>query len=69
LAPSRKALTTPREDNLRLTRIANRTGLSISLLPSGAIFAIEHARDQNRIMINQVLGSSIDIQEKRGGTA
>ena len=56
---SRKTLTTPREDDLRLTRIANRTGLSISLLPNGAIFAIEHARDQQRIMINQVLGSPI----------
>ena len=56
---SRRSFTTPREDDLRLTRIANRTGLSISLLPNGAIFAIEHARDQHRIMINQVLGSPI----------
>ena len=56
---SRRSFTTPREDDLRLTRIANRTGLSISLLPNGAIFAIEHARDQQRIMINQVLGSPI----------
>ena len=56
---SRKTLTTPREEDLGLTRIANRTGLSISLLPSGAIFAIEHAQGQQRIMINQVLGSPI----------
>ena len=56
---SRRAFATPREEDLGLTRIANRTGLSISLLPNGAIFAIEHARDQQRIMINQVLGSPI----------
>ena len=37
------ALTTPRADELGLLRIANRTGFSISLLPNGAIFAMEHA--------------------------
>ena len=59
LKSSRNAFTTPREEDLGLTRIANRTGLSISLLPNGAIFAIEHTRGQQRIMINQVLGSPI----------
>ena len=51
--------TTPRDDDLGLTRIANRTGLSISLLPNGAIFAIEHARASQKIVINQVLGSPV----------
>ncbi len=59
LESSRRSFTTPREEDLRLTRIANRTGLSISLLPNGAIFAIEHVRGEQRIMINQVLGSPI----------
>jgi 1,2-beta-oligoglucan phosphorylase len=59
LKSSTKAFTTPREEDLGLTRIANRTGLSISLLPSGAVFATEHARGQQRIMVNQVLGSPI----------
>ena len=44
LKSSRKAFTTPREEDLGLTRIANRTGLSISLLPNGAIFAIERTQ-------------------------
>src|SRR5271166_3054556 len=55
LKSSKKAFTTPRGR----TRIANRTGLSISLLPNGAIFAIERTQSQQRIMINQVLGSPI----------
>jgi len=52
-------LTTPRRDDLGLTRIANGAGLSISLLPSGAIFAIEHSEAARRIMINQTLASPI----------
>jgi 1,2-beta-oligoglucan phosphorylase len=52
-------LTTPRRDDLGLTRIANGAGLSISLLPSGAIFAIEHSETARRIMINQTLASPI----------
>ena len=50
---------TPREGDLGLARIANRTGLSISLLPNGAIFAIERTQGTRKIMINQVLGSPI----------
>ena len=34
---------TPRSGDLGLVQIANSAGLSVSLLPSGAIFAIEHA--------------------------
>jgi 1,2-beta-oligoglucan phosphorylase len=52
-------LTTPRRDDLGLTRIANGAGLSISLLPTGAIFAIEHAEGARRIMINQTLASPV----------
>jgi cellobiose phosphorylase len=52
-------LTTPRRDDLDLVSIANRTGLSISILPNGAVFAIEHTQDGRRIVINQVLGSPI----------
>ena len=50
---------TPRDDDLGLAHIANGAGLSIRLLPNGAIFAIEHARGSRRIMINQVLGSPV----------
>src|SRR5208337_3218610 len=59
LKSSEAILTTPREGDLGLARIANRTGLSISLLPNGAIFAIEHTQGTRKIMINQVLGSPI----------
>src|SRR5574337_2194902 len=52
-------LTTPRRDDLDLRQIANDAGFSISLLPSGAIFAIEHTEAGRRIMINQTLASPI----------
>jgi cellobiose phosphorylase len=56
---STEILTTPRRDDLGLVQITNSAGISVSLLPSGAIFAIEHADPKRRIMINQVLGSPI----------
>src|SRR5271166_22785 len=54
-----ETLTTPRQDNLGLARIVNGAGFSISLLPNGAIFAIEHVEAGRRIMINQVLASPV----------
>jgi len=50
----------PREDDLDLRRITNRAGLSISALPNGCIFAIEHRHERGRTMINQVQGSPLD---------
>ena len=52
-------LVTPHLDNLDATRIVNGAGLSISRLPSGAIFVIEHAEAGRTIMINQTLASPI----------
>src|ERR1700761_2080311 len=52
-------LTTPHRDDLGLSRIANGSGLSISILPTGAIFAIEHTQSNRRIVINQTLASPI----------
>jgi 1,2-beta-oligoglucan phosphorylase len=52
-------LTTPRRDDLDLVRIANGAGLSVSLLPSGAIFAIEHSAANRVVMISQTLASPI----------
>jgi cellobiose phosphorylase len=54
-----EVLMTPRRDDLDVTRIVNSSGLSISLLPNGAIFAIEHTEGNRRILINQVLGSPV----------
>ena len=56
---SREILTTPRRDDLGLVEIANSAGVSVSLLPSGAIFAIEHIEPKPRIMINQVFASPV----------
>jgi cellobiose phosphorylase len=53
------ASTTPRIEELGLFSIANRTGFSIRVLPNGAVFAMEHMRGANRILMNQVLASPI----------
>jgi 1,2-beta-oligoglucan phosphorylase len=55
LDSSIEILTTPRRDNLDLVRIGNGSGLMVSVLPTGAIFAIEHTQANRRIMINQTL--------------
>jgi len=54
-----ESLLTPRSSDLGLARVANRAGLSVSLLPTGAIFAIEHAAGMRRIMINQAVASPV----------
>ena len=59
LDSSIEILTTPRRDDLDLLRIANGSGLSVSVLPTGAIFAIEHTQANRRIVINQTLALPI----------
>jgi cellobiose phosphorylase len=54
-----RTCTTPRDGDLGLRRIANEVGLSVSVLPNGCVFAIEHQHAGGRIMLNQVLGSPI----------
>jgi cellobiose phosphorylase len=54
-----RSFVTPRESDLQLTRIANQTGLAVSLLPNGTIFAIEHTSDDRKVMLNQILGSPL----------
>ena len=51
---------TPRESDLGLRRIANASGLSISVLPNGCVFAIEHRHERGRTLINQIQGSPLD---------
>jgi len=51
--------TTPGEKQLGLSRLTNGSGLSVSLLPNGTIFSIEHANEKGRLLINQILGSPI----------
>ena len=59
LDSSIEILTTPRRDDLDLLRIANGSGLSVSVLPTGAIFAIEHTEANRRIVVNQTLALPI----------
>jgi 1,2-beta-oligoglucan phosphorylase len=49
----------PGDKDLGLLRIENQAGLSISLLPNGSIFAIEHRCEDTSVMVNQILGSPL----------
>jgi cellobiose phosphorylase len=60
VASGKRSWTTPRDSDLGLERIENRAGLSVSVLPNGCVFAIEHRRDDETAMINQLLGSPVD---------
>src|SRR5262249_8850935 len=51
---------TPGDDDLGLRLVASVTGLAVTLLPNGSLFAIEHRHERGRVMLNQVLGSPID---------
>jgi cellobiose phosphorylase len=57
--PDPTRLTTPRQGDLRLEQLKNRAGFLISLLPNGAVFALEHEHDGRRVMVNQSLGSPV----------
>ena len=54
-----EVLTTPHVDDLGLKRIVNPNGLSIGLLPNGAVFSLEHVEGARRIVINQTFASPI----------
>ena len=58
--PPIRSWKTPREENLGLRRIANRTGLSVTVLPNGSVFAIEHRTASAAILVNQVLSSPLE---------
>ena len=49
----------PRRDELGLFTISNGSGLSISALPNGTLFAIEYADDKGSVQINQIQGSPL----------
>ncbi len=55
-----RRLHTPREDDLGLRRISSAAGIGISVLPNGSVFAIEHRSSSEAVLINQVLGSTLD---------
>jgi len=49
----------PRREDLGLFTISNGSGLSISALPNGTLFAIEYADDKGSVQINQIQGSPL----------
>jgi cellobiose phosphorylase len=49
----------PTEDELGLHRLASGSGVEISVLPGGCVFAIEHVRGGERVLVNQVFGSPL----------
>lgn len=51
---------TPREGDLGLARITNPAGVSISLLPTGCLFAIEHEGDRARTLVTQIQPSALE---------
>jgi len=53
------SFTTPRDSDLQCRQVNNKTGLSASVLPNGALFVLEHQSECGRIMLNQVPGSPV----------
>lgn len=49
----------PRREQLGLVTINNGSGLSISALPNGTLFAIEYADALGSVQINQIQGSPL----------
>ncbi|WP_434734435.1 cellobiose phosphorylase (plasmid) [Rhizobium sp. YTUHZ044] len=60
MAPNlKRSLQMPRREELGLVAISNGSGLSISALPNGTLFAIEYADDKGAVQINQIQGSPL----------
>ena len=59
VSSGKRSWTTPRESGLGLHRIENSAGLSISVLPNGCVFSIEHRGPPATTIINQLLGSPV----------
>ncbi|WP_246737377.1 hypothetical protein [Nordella sp. HKS 07] len=54
-----RSFTLPRDGDRGCREIANKAGLTVSVLPNGCLFALEHVSERGRIMLNQVPGSPI----------
>ncbi len=55
----KRLLTTPRADDLQLSRLRNACEFEVAVLPNGAIFALEHVSTRGRIMVNRSFGSPV----------
>ncbi|RUM27271.1 cellobiose phosphorylase [Rhizobium vallis] len=54
-----RSIQMPRREDLGLFTISNGSGVSISALPNGTLFAIEYADDKGSVQINQIQGSPL----------
>ncbi|WP_064695682.1 GH36-type glycosyl hydrolase domain-containing protein [Rhizobium aegyptiacum] len=54
-----RSLQMPRREELGLFTISNGSGLSVSALPNGTLFAIEYVDDKGAVQINQIQGSPL----------
>ncbi len=52
-------LTTPRPDDLELSRLENGCAFEITILPNGAIFALQQLSPRGRVMVNRSFGSAV----------
>ncbi len=57
--PDVRTWNTPRE-HLGLRSIVNRAGISVSVLPNGSVFAIEHWSDDRPTLVNQQLALPVE---------
>ncbi len=60
MTAAERQFTTPRESDLGLRRISSSAGLTVSVLPNSALFAIEHQSERGRIMLNLIPGSPVE---------
>src|SRR5205085_2542371 len=58
--PENRSWRTPRDRDLGLRTIVNDAALSVSVLPNGSVFAIEHRDENGAVLVNQVLASPLD---------
>ena len=55
-----REFTAPGESALGLRLVTSQSGLTISLLPNGSLFAIEHRHERGRTRVSLVEGSPLD---------
>ncbi len=55
-----RTFVTPRESALGLRSLTNAAGLSLSVLPNGCVFSMEHRHERGRTLINRIRGAALD---------
>jgi hypothetical protein len=60
MTPAVRTFEAPRENELGRRRTANPSGLALSRLPNGCVFAIEQQHERGGTLLNQVQVSPLD---------